>query len=266
MPDGGGFGRLMVFAAAIPAVMMVLVWIAARVFNNAGIVDIFWSYGFIPVVAVCAVLGGGAPVRSFVLVVMVTIWSARLGTYLFIRVASHHPVEDGRYAVLRHQFPRYTWLMFLGFFEMQAVLIALLCVPFVLVFMNPSGGMGAFESVGLALWLVAIAGEAAADAQLNRFRRDPANKGRTCRLGLWRYSRHPNYFCEWLVWVAYFVFALGSPGGWIAFYAPLLMYLFLTRVTGIKATEQQALLSRGEDYRQYQRTTRAFFPWFPRRA
>jgi steroid 5-alpha reductase family enzyme len=266
IPDGHEFWHLMVFAAAIPAAMMLPVWVGARVLNNAGIVDIAWSYGFIPVAAVCAILGGGEPTRSFVLVLMVTMWAARLGTYLFIRVASHHPVEDGRYAVLRHQFPRYTWLMFFAFFEMQAVLIALLCVPFVLVFINPSGGLGGFEWTGVGLWLVAIAGESAADAQLNRFRRDPANKGKTCRVGLWLYSRHPNYFCEWLVWVAYFVFALGSPGGWIAFYAPLLMYLFLTRVTGIKATEQQALLSRGEDYRQYQRTTRAFFPWFPRRA
>jgi len=266
IPDGHEFWHLMVFAAAIPAAMMLPVWVGARVLNNAGIVDIAWSYGFIPVAAVCAILGGGEPTRSFVLVLMVTMWAARLGTYLLIRVASHHPVEDGRYAVLRHQFPRYTWLMFLGFFEMQAVLIALLCVPFVLVFINPSGGLGGFEWTGVGLWLVALVGEAMADAQLNRFRRDPANKGKTCRVGLWLYSRHPNYFCEWLVWVAYFVFALGSPGGWIAFYAPLLMYFFLTRVTGIKATEQQALLSRGEDYRQYQRTTRAFFPWFPRRA
>jgi steroid 5-alpha reductase family enzyme len=109
-------------------------------------------------------------------------------------------------------------------------------------------------------------GESVADAQLNRFRANPANKGKTCRVGLWNFSRHPNYFCEWLVWVGYFVYALGSPGGWMAVYAPALMYLFLTRVTGIKATEEHALRSRGEDYRQYQRTTNAFFPWFPRRA
>jgi steroid 5-alpha reductase family enzyme len=116
------------------------------------------------------------------------------------------------------------------------------------------------------LWLLAMLGESAADAQLNRFRSDPANKGKTCRVGLWNYSRHPNYFCEWLVWVAYFIYALGSPGGWMAVYAPALMYLFLTKVTGIKATEEHAVRSRGEDYREYQRTTNAFFPWFVRRG
>ena len=148
--------------------------------------------------------------------------------------------------------------------QAQAVLIALLSVPFVMVFINSHGGIGAFEIAGAVLWLAAIAGESLADAQLNRFRADPSNKGKTCRVGLWKFSRHPNYFCEWLVWVAYFVYALGSPGGWMAVYAPALMYLFLTRITGIKATEEHAVRSRGEEYLEYQRTTNAFFPWWPR--
>ena len=266
MSEWTEFWRLMVFALAIPVVMMAGVWIMARVLNNAGIVDIFWSYGFIPVALAGAVLGGGDVTRSFVLVLMVTIWAARLGTYLLIRVAKHHPEEDGRYAALRTQFPGHTWAMFFGFFEAQGVLIALLSVPFVLVFINAAPGLGGWEYLGIALWLAGMLGESVADAQLNRFRANPGNKGKTCRVGLWNFSRHPNYFCEWLVWVGYFVYALGSPGGWMAVYAPALMYLFLTRVTGIKATEEHALRSRGEDYRQYQRTTNAFFPWFPRRA
>jgi steroid 5-alpha reductase family enzyme len=266
MPECTEFWRLMAFALVIPVVMMAGVWLLARVLNNAGIVDIFWSYGFIPVAAVCAALAQGNMTRNFILVLMVTIWAARLGTYLLIRVAKHHPEEDGRYATLRQQFPKRTWLMFFGFFEAQGVLIALLSVPFVLVFVNGAPELGLFEYAGIALWLAGMLGESAADAQLDRFRKNPANKGKTCRVGLWNYSRHPNYFCEWLVWVGYFVYALGSPGGWMAVYAPALMYLFLTRVTGIKATEEHAVRSRGEDYRQYQRTTNAFFPWFPRRA
>ena len=266
MPEWTEFWWLMVFALVIPVVMMAGVLLLARVLNNAGIVDIFWSYGFIPVAAVCAALAQGNVARNFILVLMVTIWAARLGTYLLIRVAKHHPEEDGRYATLRQQFPKRTWLMFFGFFEAQGVLIALLSVPFVLVFINGAPGLGLFEYAGIALWLAGMLGESAADAQLDRFRKNPANKGKTCRVGLWNYSRHPNYFCEWLVWVGYFVYALGSPGGWMAVYAPALMYLFLTRITGIKATEEHAVRSRGEDYRQYQRTTNAFFPWFPRRA
>lgn len=264
MAEWAEFWGLMVFALAIPAVLMAGVWVFARVLNNAGIVDIFWSYGFIPVAWVCAWLGGGDAVRSFLLVLMVTIWSARLGTYLLIRVAKHHPEEDGRYAALRTQFPRNTWAMFFGFFEAQAVLIAVLSVPFVLVFVNTEAGLGIFEYAGAALWLTGMIGESVADWQLNRFRAEPDNKGKTCRVGLWNFSRHPNYFCEWLVWVAYFAYALGSPGGWMAVYAPALMYLFLTKVTGIKATEEHAVRSRGEDYRAYQRTTNAFFPWWPK--
>ncbi len=264
MPEWTEFWRLMAFALAIPLVMMAAVWVVSRVLNNAGIVDIFWSYGFIPVAWVCAWLGGGDSLRNLLLVLMVTLWAGRLGTYLLIRVAKHHPEEDGRYAALRAQFPNHTWAMFFGFFEAQGVLIALLCVPFVLVFVNPAPGLGVFEFAGAMIWLVAIAGESLADAQLNGFRVDPSNKGKTCRVGLWKFSRHPNYFCEWLVWVAYFVFALGSPGGWMAVYAPALMYLFLTKVTGIKATEEHAVRSRGADYLDYQRTTSAFFPWWPR--
>jgi steroid 5-alpha reductase family enzyme len=223
MPEWTEFWRLMVFALAIPVVMMAGVWIMARVLNNAGIVDIFWSYGFIPVALAGAVLGGGDITRSFVLVLMVTIWAARLGTYLLIRVAKHHPEEDGRYAALRTQFPRHTWAMFFWFFEAQGVLIALLSVPFVLVFINAAPGLGGWEYLGVALWLAGMLGESVADAQLNRFRANPANKGKTCRVGLWNFSRLPNYFCEWLVWVGYFVSALGSPGGWMAVYAPALM-------------------------------------------
>jgi steroid 5-alpha reductase family enzyme len=264
MPEWSEFWSTMVFALVIPAVMMVGVWLMSRLLNNAGIVDIFWSYGFIPVVWVCAWVSGGDALRSVLLVFMVSVWSARLGTYLLIRVAKHHPEEDGRYAALRAQFPQNTWAMFFGFFQAQAWLITLLSVPFILVFVNTAPGIGFFELAGALLWLAGILGEAVADGQLNRFRKNPANKGKTCRAGLWKFSRHPNYFCEWLVWVGYFVYALGSPGGWIAVYAPALMYLFLTKVTGVKATEEHAVKTRGDDYREYQRTTNAFFPWFPK--
>ncbi|MGA1130571.1 MAG: DUF1295 domain-containing protein, partial [Chthoniobacterales bacterium] len=126
MPEYSEFWQLMAFALVIPIVMMAGVWLLARVLNNAGIVDIFWSYGFIPVAAVCAAVSAGDAARNFLLVLMVTIWSARLGTYLLFRVAKHHPEEDGRYATLRRQFPNRTWAMFFGFFEAQGVLIALL--------------------------------------------------------------------------------------------------------------------------------------------
>ncbi len=264
----GDFGvtGLLVVGLVVPMVMMCLVWLLARSMNNAGIVDVFWSYGFLPVALLYALLGSGDPVRRWMLAAMVGLWSLRLGTYLAVRVFGHHPEEDGRYAALRAQFPKHTWAMFFGFFQLQAVLITVLSLPFALAAANPAQPAPAWwEWTALVLWLAALLGESLADAQLSRFRADPANRGRTCRSGLWRYSRHPNYFCEWLVWVAYAVYALGSPGGWLGVISPLLMYFFLTRVTGIKATEEQALRSRGADYADYQRRTSAFFPRPPLR-
>ena len=107
-------------------------------------------------------------------------------------------------------------------------------------------------------------GEGVADAQLERFRSDPAQRGKTCRSGWWRYSRHPNYFFEWIIWLAFVPMAWGSPRFAASLAGPALMFLFLTRVSGVPPAEAQALRSRGDDYRDYQRTTSAFFPWFPR--
>jgi hypothetical protein len=101
-------------------------------------------------------------------------------------------------------------------------------------------------------------------AQLKAFKADPANKGRTCRQGLWAYSRHPNYFFEWVMWLSYFLLALAAPYGWATFYAPLLMLFFLLKVTGVKYTEEQCLRSRGEEYAKYQREVPMFIPWIPK--
>lgn len=251
-------------SAVLAMAMMVVVWAVARRMNNAGIVDIWWSYGFTPVAIFCGVFGSGHPLRNGLLAAMVCAWSLRLGTHLYKRVMAHHPQEDPRYTALRVQFPQFTWLMFFGFFQLQAVLIALLSVPIAVACADPAGGIGILEVAGVALWLVAIGGEAIADAQLAAFRASPQNGGHVCQFGLWRYSRHPNYFFEWLVWIAYFVFALGSPWGWVGVISPLLMLYFLTCVTGIPPAEEHSLASRGEAYRDYQRRTSPFIPWIPK--
>jgi steroid 5-alpha reductase family enzyme len=255
------FWYLLTAAAAVAMALMVLVWLLAKRIDNAGVVDVAWSLGFTAIAVVYFLLGQGDPPRKLLICAMVAIWSLRLGGYLWMRVAKHHPEEDGRYAALREQYPKHTWLMFFGFFQLQAVLLVLLSVPFAMASANPASGLSTWEWTGAALWLVAMVGEALADFQLHRFRSQPANKGRTCQTGLWRLSRHPNYFFEWVVWVAYFVFALGTPDGWISIYCPALMLFFLFKVTGIPATEAQALKSRGDEYREYQRSTSAFVPW-----
>ena len=144
------------------------------------------------------------------------------------------------------------------------MLIVLFALPFLAVARNRVASSSQL-SAGVAIWLVSVIGESIADRQLARFRADPVNRGRTCRQGLWRYSRHPNYFFEWLHWFAYVCLAMGSPLAWLAWSGPVVMYLFLRWISGIPYTETQALRSRGEDYRAYQRSTPMLFPWFPRR-
>jgi len=116
----------------------------------------------------------------------------------------------------------------------------------------------------LLIWIVAIGGESLADSQLAQFRSDPAGGGQVCRDGLWRYSRHPNYFFEWVHWWAYVAIGIAAPWGWLTIAGPVLMYSFITRLTGIPPTEARALVTRGDAYREYQRTTNAFFPGPPR--
>jgi steroid 5-alpha reductase family enzyme len=192
----------------------------------------------------------------------VALWSLRLGTHVFLRVVKHHPQEDRRYSEMRAHWQKHFRWQVLLFFEIQAGLIAILSVPFLIAAINPRPGISAWEGVGMALWCVALAGESLADWQLKQFLGRAENRGRICRAGLWNYSRHPNYFFEWLVWVAFFLFALGSPLGCCTIYCPALMLYFLVRVTGIPLTEKLSVRNRGAAYVEYQRTTSAFVPWF----
>jgi len=234
--------------------------------RDAGLVDPGWSAGLGLVAVLYAALGPGWEPRRAAVAAMGLIWSARLTAHLLRRMRGKP--EEGRYRALRAEWeakgvdvPR----RFLLFFLFQGLLDVFLSIPMLVAVLNPEPRFSAWEVAGASLWLVSVAGESAADAQLERFKADPANRGRTCDAGLWRYSRHPNYFFEWLVWVAWLVFALGSPWGGAAALCPALMLFFLLRVTGIPATEEQALRSRGEEYRRYQRTTSPFVPWLPKR-
>jgi steroid 5-alpha reductase family enzyme len=191
------------------------------------------------------------------------LWGLRLGLHLWVRVA-RDPHEDGRYRELRKAWGGSIRARFLAFFQAQALLDVLLSWPFLLACLDPRPGLSPLAWLGLGVWAVSVVGEGVADAQLQRFKADPANRGLTCRAGLWRVSRHPNYFFEWLVWIAFALVATSSPWGWTAWACPALMLYFLLRVTGIPYTEAQSLRSRPEDYARYQRETSAFIPWFPK--
>lgn len=240
-------------------------YLVARRIDNYGIVDIAWSYAFAVLVLFYAALAPGWPLRKWLLASMVVLWSARLGTHLYRRVMSHHPVEDGRYAQLRKDWAASFAPKMFGFFQLQAGSVILLGAAFLVSCLNPAPRLHSLEIAGVLLWVMALSGEALADHQLATFRRSASHSGKVCDLGLWHYSRHPNYFFEWLIWVAYFLFALASPHGWLAVIGPASILYLLLRVTGIPLTEEQSLRSKGDAYRRYQKTTSAFVPWFRRR-
>ncbi len=244
------------------ALIMLVLWFVQWRTKNAGIVDVAWAFGT-GLLGIWVVLSsaGADPQRKILIASMAAFWSIRLGMHLASRVFSEN--EDGRYRYLReHLGKRVQPFMFL-FFQVQALWAVMFALPMWAAAQSSVTGLAWTDIAGAAIFVISMAGETVADAQLSRFRRDPGNRGKVCRVGLWRYSRHPNYFFEWLHWWAYVLIGLGSPHWWLPLAGLVVVYIFLTRITGIPFTEQQALRSRGDAYRRYQETTNAFFPWPP---
>lgn len=239
-------------------------WVMSVRANNFSFVDVTWALSFAPVAILYAGLEDGWVPRRLTIALLMILWSLRLGIYLFRRVVAHHPQEDPRYAVLREGWAGNLAVAFLGFFLAQALLVWLLTLPVYLICRNTAPQLSPGEIAGFVLWLVALAGEGLADAQLQRFKESHPARTAVCRLGLWRYSRHPNYFFQSLLWWALFLMSWPAPWGWTGIFAPLAMLYFLLRVTGIPLTEQLAVASKGDAYRLYQATTSAFVPLPPR--
>jgi steroid 5-alpha reductase family enzyme len=252
--------KLLAFGLAITVTYFAVTWAISVRIRNYGLLDVAFSYGVAILAPMYAWFGPGLPVRKWVFAGIGMMWSIRLGTHILVRVLKNHPAEDVRYLTLRARWPGP--LHFLGFFELQAGLATIFSLPFLFTAFNPAPALSWLEVAGMVLAAAAVLGEAIADRQLQTFKRDPANRGQLCDVGLWRYSRHPNYFFESMVWWGAFLVALASPWGWVTIACPLLMLYFLFNVTGIPLTEEYALKSKPDAYREYQRTTNAFVPWF----
>ncbi len=256
---------LLIATAALCGLFAATFWFARRV-DNYGIVDVVWAYAFGLLAAFYATTGAGWGPRRALMAALVCLWSIRLGTHLYRRVRSHHPVEDARYQTMR-----VLWSADFGrkmgiFFQQQAISVVILGLPFLLIARNPATEFHVLEIAGAALWLIALLGESLADAQLAAFKQNPANAGQVCAVGLWAHSRHPNYFFEWCVWLGFFVFACASPWGWTSLICPLGILYLLLNVTGVPMAEAQSLKSRGDAYRAYQQRVSAFIPWFTKKS
>lgn len=253
----------LLFVLLATAAAMTLGWAWQRRHRNAGIVDVLWAGGMAASAVYYALVLPGAPLPRLLVGSMGGLWGARLCWHLARRVLSEE--EDGRYRNLRKRWDG-SQRNFLLFFLAQAGFVVLFSLPFWIAAHNPVGQWTPWSSIAILVWLLAVGGESIADRQLATHREDPANKGKTCRRGLWRYSRHPNYFFEFVHWFAYVFLAIGLGAGWVAasLVGSAAMLAFLYRVTGIPYAEAQALRTRGADYAEYQRTTSSFVPLPPK--
>jgi steroid 5-alpha reductase family enzyme len=253
---------LPLICVAVLAAFMTIVWSIARTIRNNSIVDVFWAFNFAIIAGIIYAVADGYEPRKILVCALATLWSLRLGIYLGIRVFSHIREEEGRYKQLREEWKDNLHLKFFAFFQMQGLSNVFLAIPYFLIALNPEPHIGTLEYIGAGMWLLCIIGEGVSDLQLALFRKKPENKGKVCDVGLWNYSRHPNYFFQFMIWVSVFILALSSPYGYISIVCPAVIAYLIFKVTGIPMTEEQSLRSRGDAYRRYQQTTSVFVPWF----
>ncbi len=244
------------------SVAFALLWARQLRTRNATSVDAAWSAAIGVLGVTWAATGAGDASQRLLAGGLAAFWSIRLTWHLVADRLLRHAGEDGRYRAMRAHFGDRAPLHFAWFYQLQAGVAFVFALPFAALSGHPVAVAPA-QGAGLALFLGAQALEALADRQLAAHRADRAASGVTCRRGLWRYSRHPNYFFEWLSWCGIAVVAWPA-AGWLALLQPALMFVLIRFVSGVPFAEQQSLRSRGDDYRRYQAETNAFVPWLPR--
>jgi steroid 5-alpha reductase family enzyme len=241
---------------------MTILWLVSLWLKNSSIVDIFWGTGFVIANWVYFVLTpDGFPLRKWLIGVLVTIWGLRLSLHILRR--NWGKPEDFRYQVWRKEAgTRWWWLSFFRVFLLQGILMWIISAPLLAAQRGAKPAhLILFDFLGVIVWGIGFFFEAVGDLQLARFKADPANKGKVMDRGVWRYTRHPNYFGDSAQWWGYYLIAAFA-GGWWTLFSPILMTLFLLRVSGVALLEKT--LEKRPGYQEYIRKTSAFIPWFPR--
>ncbi len=256
---------LLLLGWAFAASLQLVLYVVQRRTGSATVVDAGWAASLVGIVLLYAAFGDGEPEHRLLVAVMATVAFGRLTIHVAQRVGGE---EDPRYAALRERWQargveqRRMFVLF----QAQALIAAILSLPFLAAAFNDHDGLEALEWIGVAVWLVGACLEALADRQLARFRRSSGARDSVLDSGLWRYSRHPNYFGQWLTWCGYALVGLAAPWGWVGLVAPVLMLCSILFVTGLPPLEERLLRSKGDAYRAYQRRTSAFVPLPPRSA
>lgn len=247
-------------AAFVLILMMTLCWLLSLLLRNSSIVDISWGIGFILVAWLDFALSPFMSPAKWLMFILVHIWGLRLAWYMFVR---NRMKEDIRYARWREQYgERWWWASYFQVFLLQAIVAWIIAAPVMAIRVTdgipPLSGLGV---IGALLWCVGFYFEAAGDLQLIRFKANPSNRGKVLTAGLWKYSRHPNYFGETTLWCGLYLIA-ASAGAWWTIYSPLFLTFLLLRVSGVTMLEK--IMRARDGYDEYIRKTSAFIPWWPK--
>jgi steroid 5-alpha reductase family enzyme len=250
------FGALVVF--------MTIGWLVSLIRKDASVVDPIWGLGFIVAAVSYFLLLGGYSGRKVLVLAVVAVWGLRLAAYLIWRNRGRG--EDPRYRAMRAKRPRsFWWYSYFQVFLLQALLLWLVAAPIAGAMAGVAvSRFNGLDFIGAAVWAFGLSWEVVGDTQLALFRRNPANKGKVMQTGAWRYTRHPNYFGEAVLWWGIWLVAAAGHGYW-SVYGPVLITLLLLRVSGVALLEK-GLSESKPGYREYVKRTSAFIPWPPRRA
>lgn len=257
--------QVLVASAVAIAILMVSVWAVSVRIKDASIVDIFWGFGFVLVAWVSAFVGDGDQDRTALIVILTTAWGLRLTLHLLNRNWGRG--EDFRYQAMRKAHPgNFAVWSLVSVYGLQGVLMYLVSLPVQMTAVSGGpDGLGPLAYVGAAVWVVGFAFEAIGDWQLRQFKADPANAGKVMDRGLWRYTRHPNYFGDAVVWWGLFLVCASRPEMLWVVISPIIMSTLLTRVSGVPLLEK-AMARRKPGYAEYMERTSPFFPRPPKRA
>lgn len=260
-----GFLNALAACTALVTVYMTAWFAIALVKKDNSIADIAWGLGFVLVAGVTLARGAGPSARSVLASSFVFIWGTRLALYILLR--NRKRGEDPRYAAWRAKWGRsFVVRSYLQVFLLQGLFLLAISYSVILINTLVSASphpLGLLDLAGTVVWVVGFLFEAVGDAQLSRFKRDPGNRGKIMNKGLWRYTRHPNYFGESLMWWGIFLLALSLPYGWSAVVSPVLITFLLVRVSGIPLLEKK--YAGNAEFQAYSRRTSAFVPWIPKR-
>jgi steroid 5-alpha reductase family enzyme len=240
-----------------------LVWMISVRREDASIADICWGLGFVLLAWQYCLLSPTLTPRSWLVAALITLWGARLSLHIFRR--NHRRGEDPRYRAMRASHGQaFWWRSLFTVFWLQSALLWFVALPLlVAVRAAQPASLTIVDGLGIVVFVIGFGFEVVGDHQLERFKAEPANRGQVLNRGLWRYTRHPNYFGDAMLWWGVYAVAAATPDGWLSVLSPALMTFLLMRVSGVTLLEQSLKASK-PGYHAYMARTPAFFPWFPR--